>query len=371
MMKNYFRCDRPTFTWALFLLFMGVPLLTRASSDAVAEAQFALSEKTFSYTAPARNGTIDLTLERDGLDVVLRDNNTIVCRMPMTIISTIEIGGPDRTNTILTIDYGSGSIPVPIDYHPGALGPQTDNLLNLRGSGGSRITHTATGPHDGTITVENTSIKYSNLTPILDTTPATNYTFNAFLSSTANIGFVDGGVQGGFQATQINDGGTSNFETTSFANKVNVTFNVNGFGSTVTVNSPITAVGLTQLTLTGNQGAIANGASTFNITPDPSVPITVTGNLDSGAPTDALIVDVTGATNINITANYSSTGISGSYTFGNRQTVTFSQMATISPTPTKAAPIPTLSKPGMIILLILLALGAFFALRGQRHSKVN
>ena len=365
MLKTYFKRRLSTPAWVLSLLLISIPLWAGASNDVQSASQSANAVSILNYIAPSRNGTIDLTLVRDGSDVVVRDGNIVVRRVPMTLVSAIEIGGPDRTDTTLTIDYSFGPIAVPIDYHPGALGPLTDNLLNLRGSNYSEIAHNPLGPHDGIITLDNVPVRYSNLTPITDTTPAVNYTFNAFPSGADNISISDGPVISGYQTMQIGDGGTY-FETTDIANKTSVTFNLENYGSVVTVNNPTLATGMTSFTINGEQGAVANGASTFNITPSSSLPIAVNGNLDSGTPTDSLIVDVTGATNVHITAHHGASGYSGTYTFGNRQTVTFTQMASISPAP-ETPSIPTLSEWGMIILSSLLAFGAVFSIRRQRQ----
>ena len=158
----------------------------------------------------------------------------------------------------------------------------------------------------------------------------------------------------------------------SFANKTNVTINVELLGATVRVNNPLVGAGMTHLSLNGNQGAIANGASTFDITPNPSAPISVKGNLDNGTPTDALSIDVAGTTDVQITADYGPSGISGSYTFGNRQTVTFSRMASISPTPDLAAKIiPTLSLRGLIMLSVLTLLTAAVVVRRRRNRDTR
>lgn len=156
------------------------------------------------YIAPSRNGEILLTLEREGADLVLHDGNRVVRRAPIAAVSAVAIGGPDNTNTSLTVDYGFGPIAVPIDYHPGALGPGTDNLLTLRGAEVSVETYTMAGPHSGTIELDGAPIRFANLTPINDTAPAILYTFNVFAGTTINV--VDGPIVGPFQTTQINDG---------------------------------------------------------------------------------------------------------------------------------------------------------------------
>jgi hypothetical protein len=102
---------------------MVTPQPAKASSDGPTEEKLATAQTSLTYVASRRNGAIDLMLTRDGPDLVLRDGGIVVGHAPAALVSAVEIGGPDRANTTLTIDYAAGPIRVPIDYHPGALGP--------------------------------------------------------------------------------------------------------------------------------------------------------------------------------------------------------------------------------------------------------
>lgn len=85
---------------------------------------------------------------------------------------------------------------------------------------------------------------------------------------------------------------------------------------------------LTSVTLLGSADV-----DTFNVTPSPTVPITVMGGAPTPAatPGDTLNVDTSGASNPALTINSTANGFQGSYTFGNRATVTFSEIETLPP----------------------------------------
>jgi hypothetical protein len=330
------------------------------SSSAMAGTESAIATDptavTLRYIAPVRDGAIELVLERQGSLLVLLDAGVVVASAPITAISAVSIGGPDHVDTALTIDLSLGAIAVPVDYHPGELGPRTDNTLNLRGAGASGQTHTVTGPHSGIILVDGTPIAYSNLTPINDTAPAANFTFNAGAgASTINV--VNGPIVGGFQTVQINDGGTSQFETLNFANKTNVTINGASGGSNITVNFSIAATGMAKLYLNGS-----GGVGQFNIAPSQTIPITLTGNqtLPPVAASDSVNINVTGVTNLVVVSASNTFGVAGNYTFGNRAEVDFRNLAAISPVQ-PAAPVCTPTVP-VLSAQLLVALGILVAL---------
>src|SRR5205807_803841 len=92
------------------------------------------------------------------------------------------LGGDDTT----TVDFVGGN-PIPssinggpgIDYDGGA---GSDRLV-LQRSGGTftatNETYNVTGPGAGNINLDGSVVAFSNLTPVDDTVPATNFTFNA------------------------------------------------------------------------------------------------------------------------------------------------------------------------------------------------
>jgi hypothetical protein len=301
------------------VVFVGLMLFSDAQSRAPADHLVTKKNAAgvLKYRAPARRGGIHLTLTRQGDDIVVLDDDRVVRRLPQASASAIDISGPDHIDTALTIDYAQGSLAVPIDYHPGALGSKTDNELILQGGTNADIVHTPSGAHSGIINVNDIPIRYSNLTPITDTSPTANYTFS---SNCPIVNIADSAVLG---QTTISTGNCS--EAVSISNKMNVTVALGSTSATVTESIVNPATGLTQLNINGN---VAKNA--FNITPVAGVPINVQGFVASPA-TDALTVNVTGATNVAVTDSTGAHGISGTYTFGNRANVVFEDMLTISP----------------------------------------
>lgn len=74
-------------------------------------------------------------------------------------------------------------------------------------------------------------------------------------------------------------------------------------------------------------------ADTFAVTPAASVPLNITGGAPAPAsPGNELDVDLSRSTSPVLSASSSASGVSGAWTFGNRQPVTFSGMQSLSPT---------------------------------------
>ncbi|MFL5329767.1 MAG: beta strand repeat-containing protein [Gemmataceae bacterium] len=107
-----------------------------------------------------------------------------------------------------------------------------------------------------------------------------------------------------------------------------VTLNGGSGGNTYTIDQTGAAAGWT---LTINMGA---GSDTANVTPDQFTVYNIIGNTPAPPtlPGDTLNVVVAGSTSPSLTANTTATGLQGSYTFGNRATVNFDQIETLSPT---------------------------------------
>jgi uncharacterized repeat protein (TIGR01451 family) len=76
-------------------------------------------------------------------------------------------------------------------------------------------------------------------------------------------------------------------------------------------------------------------ADTFNVTPSAATAFFVNGGLPNPPelPGDTLQVDLTGTTNARLTRTFGPEGFAGSWTFGNRQPITFTGMETLIPNP--------------------------------------
>ncbi len=259
--KQQFRALLPFLTAVIVVMF-GALLgsVSQAMAGATAPNPCA-GVHPLNYVAPARAGAISLVLHREGSRLVLLDGGIEAASREISCTSDASIGGPDQTDTSLTVDYAAGPIAVPIDYHPGALGPNTDNLLSLQGASFAEERHTITGAHSGVITLDGAPIRYSNLTPISDTTPATNFTLDLSAVASFPVNIVDGPVVGGFQTIQIDSGAANAFELMQIANKTNVTINNSSNNAeSFKVNIPTASTGLATLTINGgtNDGLIVN-----------------------------------------------------------------------------------------------------------------
>jgi len=83
------------------------------------------------------------------------------------------------------------------------------------------------------------------------------------------------------------------------------------------------------------------------------------------APTDSLIVEVAGVTNLVLASASNTFGLAGNYTFGNRAEVDFQDLATTSPIPPLPPPpvctptVPALSTTLLVALGLLIAVMAW------------
>ncbi|MFL5331063.1 MAG: hypothetical protein ACJ8C4_19405 [Gemmataceae bacterium] len=98
-----------------------------------------------------------------------------------------------------------------------------------------------------------------------------------------------------------------------------------GADATATVAGTITA---TSMTVSGS-----SGSEVFNITPSATTPINVDGNapVPVAVPGDQLNVILAGTTSPNLSATLTANGLNGSYSFGNRSSVNFQEIETLSP----------------------------------------
>ena len=213
------------------------------------------------YTAPARPGAIELLLRRNGTNLELLDGGAEALSQPLAAVTAVQIGGPDATDTTLTVDFGPGAIPVPIAYHPGVPGQGTDNVLALRGGAFAHESHLALGPHSGVITLDGVPIAYDNLTPIDTTVMVDVFTYIA-TAGADTINVIDGPTVGGIVTTQVNSNGAS--ELINVANKTTIEILTLGGDDQILVHNPNPANGLTAFTIDGGDGTdtlAVNGAA--------------------------------------------------------------------------------------------------------------
>src|SRR5262249_25613199 len=116
-----------------------------------------------------------------------------------------------------------------------------------------------------------------------------------------------------------------------------VTLNGTNAGDTIGVTGAQTTDGSQTVTYLGIQGTTVNGGNgsdTFNVTPSSAIALTLNGGLPTPPtlPGDRLNVDLTGTTNPALNKTFSpATGYSGNWSFGNRKSVNFTGIETLSP----------------------------------------
>ena len=145
------------------------------------------------------------------LEVFLNDLVNPARSVPFGAIERIDVDGLAGSDD-LTLDFGFGDvIPVDgIDYDGGADGPDT---LRLENGAFTTVTYTVTGPGDGTVDLDGDVVTFENLEPVVDTSAATFRVFTDATGAGQTIQVEDAG--GGM--TRIDDGGTSAFESVTFA----------------------------------------------------------------------------------------------------------------------------------------------------------
>ncbi|SIO06103.1 hypothetical protein SAMN05444166_2250 [Singulisphaera sp. GP187] len=222
----------------------------------------------------------------------------------------------------LTVDFSGGN-PIPSGSGLVYNGNAGINALVLKGGSFTDETYGASNSTDGFISLTDTRIQansfiqFLNLSPILDTVPATNFTFVAPTSAVA-LNVVNGPLVQGVQTTEINSGDTPvGFELIDFANKTNVQLNltrdgsVSGLGQVITLNTPTAAAGLASLTILSSEvadqirvlatapgvaTAINSGGGNDQFTVLPSGLGSGGLLLDGGTGTDTLSIDAGGGT---------------------------------------------------------------------------
>src|SRR5208337_3075358 len=261
----------------------------------------------------------DFTLSSSGAD------STLIGLAPATItyttgdLSSLTIDTSDSGTQVMNIDMSGGN-PIPVLETPGltwnagpaGTGGFDTHALNIFGTlptgAFASETHNANdqpvfpqvGQYGSIYFTDSvgtdTSLFYTGLQPITDTTPAVNYTFNDFGYPDQSFSATDGPVISGFQTLEFTNTPTPptplNFETTDIANKNFVTFNtpplvagVAGLGVIGTVNVPIASDGLLSLTFNTPTGG-DNNVSFVNTPPE------VVTSLNGGADED--VTNVTG-----------------------------------------------------------------------------
>jgi Bacterial Ig-like domain len=232
------------------------------------------------YTTPTALAT---KLSVVGANIQVEGTGVPTRLFPNGSIAGITIQGTSGGNA-LTIDYAAG-IPyyAGVTYSPPAASGGAENALTLQNGSFTQEAYIATGAGKGSIAFPNRQVNgatignvidFENLSPITDTVTVDGFTFTSSLGA-QTVHVIDGPVVSGTQTTQINDGGTNNFELINFANKKSVSINTGTGNDTVAVSLTAPAAGLTAL-------AVATGDGD-DLVAVVSVPATVALSVDTGA----------------------------------------------------------------------------------------
>ncbi|MEM6468730.1 MAG: dockerin type I domain-containing protein [Planctomycetota bacterium] len=137
----------------------------------------------FVFTPPS-DGTADaytLRIQATDIQVVNTADSTLLSRVPLAPISTIDIIGGDD-NDELTIDFSGGEFGIPIDFDGGLpTAPNIGDSLVLAAGSATSVEHTFFTETSGSIaigfSVGSETITYDGLEPIIDNLDATNRIF--------------------------------------------------------------------------------------------------------------------------------------------------------------------------------------------------
>jgi hypothetical protein len=176
-----------------------------------------------------------------------------------TFNQIVESGVPGGTTLILNFGNGNFIPSAGILFDGGSSGNGT---LILKGDSFTDEVITPTGPNEGTITLDGSTIVYSDVSSIIDTDVVTNLTVNGTASAGEQVNFINdpSGTENGVATDEINSA-TRTFTKVDFGNKTNVTFQGGAGGDTYNINSTTAAAKLATLSVDGASA----GSDTFNV----------------------------------------------------------------------------------------------------------
>lgn len=308
------------------------PVLGLLSAPAGSVAYFASAQTAFDSSTGAATVSVQGNLSGigtatasqitlDGGQLVIIQNGVEIFRGSPSAAAAIVIEGTPGDDT-LEIDLDLlGLIPAGGIVFNGGLG--FDSMVLTGGSGIATVEHTFVSENDGSVAVDGSLLAtYTGLDPILDNLSTVNRIFT-FTAGSETVVLSDDG----------NPGNNYSFIDADFAESVTflnptATLTVNLGAGDDTINLLAMDPGLT----VAPQINGGTGSDRFNITPSAAYAIAVAGGTPTTAPGDVLDIDLAGTTG----AALANTGGSGSWSFSNRQTVSFSGIETQIDDPTLA-----------------------------------
>ncbi len=177
------------------------------------------------YNADSNGMAHDFTLDQNSGtgNYELWDNGQLVFVQPMDLTTAIDITAAPGADSSLTIDYSGGTIGVPIAFDGGS-GSGAHTLVFENGYYQSE-TYTPSGPGTGTIALDSCTIKFAEVSTVVDLATGTNVTLAG--TNATNVQLALGPIVHSAQTYQISSE-SSGFAPLDFANMLNVTLDDEG-----------------------------------------------------------------------------------------------------------------------------------------------
>ncbi|MBV08403.1 MAG: hypothetical protein CMN21_04195, partial [Rubinisphaera sp.] len=128
---------------------------------------------------PSLDGTAGddaFTVSLDGTDIVVTLNSAEVFRQALSLTDSLTLNGLAGDDTF-NVNHSSGVVDLPIVVAGGTQTSTPGDVLNISGGTFTDVTYDFTNANNGTIDYDGTLITYTGLEPIIDTSTATNRTF--------------------------------------------------------------------------------------------------------------------------------------------------------------------------------------------------
>jgi hypothetical protein len=217
-----------------------------------------------SSESPASNNpnAFLVTLDDTGKYLEIFVNGSLDFVQPLSAIDRINVSG-DGGNDQLTVDSSHGLISLVEGIHFDGGGAVDTLSLTQTGAATNLTDVYSVGPNAGeglsqiSDGVTSQVVYFQNVEPVWDNVAATDFTVNgtAANDTISSIVGAGGGVFTGTTAKITVDG----FGSIEFNNKTSLTINSLGGSDTISLNNPITPVGLTSIAIQGGDPTVTPG----------------------------------------------------------------------------------------------------------------
>ena len=246
--------------------------LTYDASTAASHLTISATEGVYTFTDTDQT----ITLGPGATDWSLNVDGHTATGPVTSVTKVITVSGGDSSGNGLTIDFTGGDPfnSYGLTYNPTAAAAGASNSLTLQGGSFTNEVFTSTAAGAGNLVYSSsTTIRFTNLSSFNSTVPSPAFMFNS-RSGPETVNIISGPTIGGFNTTQVNDGGGGDFGVLNIANTTTATVNTRAYGDTITVNDTALGAALTTLYINTN-----GGSDTINIR---STPAGLTTYADTG-----------------------------------------------------------------------------------------